>query len=114
MEKPVVGIVMGSDSDLPVMSKAAAILEEFGVPYEMRVISAHREPDVFFEYAKGAEARGLKVIIAGAGMAAFKDAGRGGQPVLDPPDAVRHSGCDGCDRRNKECGASRRPDAGNQ
>ena len=70
MEKPVVGIVMGSDSDLPVMSKAAAILEEFGVPYEMRVISAHREPDVFFEYAKGAEARGLKVIIAGAGMAA--------------------------------------------
>ena len=49
MEKPVVGIVMGSDSDLPVMSKAAAILEEFGVPYEMRVISAHREPDVFLD-----------------------------------------------------------------
>ena len=70
MENPVVGIVMGSDSDLPVMSKAAAILEEFGVPYEMRVISAHREPDVFFDYAKGAEKRGLKVIIAGAGMAA--------------------------------------------
>lgn len=70
MAKPVVGIVMGSDSDLPVMSKAAAILEEFGVGYEMRVISAHREPDVFFDYAKGAEERGIKVIIAGAGMAA--------------------------------------------
>ncbi len=65
-----VGIVMGSDSDLPVMAKAADILEELGVSYEMTVISAHREPDVFFEYAKGAEAKGLKVIIAGAGKAA--------------------------------------------
>lgn len=65
-----VGIVMGSDSDLSVMGKARDILEEFGVAYEIRVISAHREPDVFFEYAKGAQARGLKVIIAGAGMAA--------------------------------------------
>ena len=68
--KPQVGIVMGSDSDMPVMAKAADILEELGSPYEMKIISAHREPDVFFEYAKGAEARGLKVIIAGAGMAA--------------------------------------------
>ena len=65
-----VGIVMGSDSDMSVMGKARDILEEFGVAYEIRVISAHREPDVFFEYAKGAQARGLKVIIAGAGMAA--------------------------------------------
>lgn len=65
-----VGIVMGSDSDLPVMAKAAEILEELGVSYEMRVISAHREPDVFFEYAKSAEEKGFKVIIAGAGMAA--------------------------------------------
>ena len=65
-----VGIVMGSDSDMPVMKKAAQILEEFGVSYEMRIISAHREPDVFFDYAKTAEERGLKVIIAGAGMAA--------------------------------------------
>ena len=65
-----VGIVMGSDSDLPVMGKAADILEELGVEYEMTIISAHREPDVFFEYAKSAESRGFKVIIAGAGMAA--------------------------------------------
>lgn len=65
-----VGIVMGSDSDMPVMSKAAALLEELGVEYDMRIISAHREPDVFFEYAKTAEEKGMKVIIAGAGMAA--------------------------------------------
>jgi 5-(carboxyamino)imidazole ribonucleotide mutase len=67
---PKVGIVMGSDSDMPVMAKAADILEELGVDYEMTIISAHREPDVFFEYAKTAEAKGFKVIIAGAGMAA--------------------------------------------
>ena len=65
-----VGIVMGSDSDMPIMAKAADILEELGIDYEMTIISAHREPDVFFEYAKGAEARGIKVVIAGAGMAA--------------------------------------------
>ena len=65
-----VGIVMGSDSDLPVMAKAADILEELGISYEMKIISAHREPDVFFEYAKTAEEKGFKVIIAGAGMAA--------------------------------------------
>ncbi len=65
-----VGIVMGSDSDMPVMAKAADILEEFGISYEMRIISAHREPDVFFEYAKTAEEKGFQVIIAGAGMAA--------------------------------------------
>ena len=65
-----VGIVMGSDSDMPVMAKAADILEELGIPYEITVISAHREPDVFFEYAKSAEEKGFKVIIAGAGMAA--------------------------------------------
>ena len=65
-----VGIVMGSDSDMPVMSKAAAVLDELGISYEMNIISAHREPDEFFTYAKTAEARGLKVIIAGAGMAA--------------------------------------------
>ena len=65
-----VGIVMGSDSDMPVMKKAAEVLDELGVSYDVRIISAHREPDVFFEYAKGAEAAGMKVIIAGAGMAA--------------------------------------------
>lgn len=61
---------MGSDSDMPVMSKAADMLEKFGIEYEMKIISAHREPDVFFEYAKTAEEKGFKVIIAGAGMAA--------------------------------------------
>ena len=61
---------MGSDSDMPVMSKAADILEKLGIDYEMKIISAHREPDVFFEYAKTAEEKGFKVIIAGAGMAA--------------------------------------------
>ncbi|MCD8037892.1 MAG: 5-(carboxyamino)imidazole ribonucleotide mutase [Lachnospiraceae bacterium] len=65
-----VGIVMGSDSDMPVMAKAADILEELGVSYEITIISAHREPDVFFEYARTAEEKGFKVIIAGAGMAA--------------------------------------------
>ena len=65
-----VGIVMGSDSDMPVMAKAADVLEELGVSYEMKIISAHREPDVFFEYARTAEERGFQVIIAGGGMAA--------------------------------------------
>ncbi len=65
-----VGIVMGSDSDMPVMAKVAETLDEFGIEYEMTIISAHREPDEFFAYAKTAEERGLKVIIAGAGMAA--------------------------------------------
>ena len=65
-----VGIVMGSDSDMPVMSKACEILDQFGVDYDIRIISAHREPDVFFDYAKSAKDKGMKVIIAGAGMAA--------------------------------------------
>lgn len=65
-----VGILMGSDSDLATMSKAAKMLEDFGIDYEMNVISAHREPDVFVEYAKTAEERGIEVIIAGAGGAA--------------------------------------------
>ena len=61
---------MGSDSDLKVMSKAADMLEKFGIDYEMTIISAHRMPDVFFQYAASAEEKGYKVIIAGAGMAA--------------------------------------------
>ena len=65
-----VGIVMGSDSDMPIMKKAAEVLEELGITYDMRIISAHREPDEFFQYAKTAEEQGFKVIIAGAGMAA--------------------------------------------
>lgn len=65
-----VSIVMGSDSDMPVMAQAAEFLDKMGIDYEITVISAHREPDIFFEYAKGAEGRGVKVIIAGAGKAA--------------------------------------------
>ena len=65
-----VGIVMGSDSDMPVMAKAAEILDKFGIDYEMTIISAHREPDIFFNWAKSAEEKGIKVIIAGAGKAA--------------------------------------------
>ena len=65
-----VGIVMGSDSDMPLMKKAAEVLEQLGISFDMRIISAHREPDVFYEYAKTAEDAGIKVIIAGAGMAA--------------------------------------------
>lgn len=65
-----VGIVMGSDSDMPVMSKAADVLTKLGVDFEITIISAHREPDIFYEYAKSAEAKGFRVIIAGAGKAA--------------------------------------------
>jgi 5-(carboxyamino)imidazole ribonucleotide mutase len=70
MAKPLVGILMGSDSDLPVMEKAAEVLKEMGVPYEMDISSAHRLPDKTAEYAKTARQRGIEVIIAGAGMAA--------------------------------------------
>lgn len=65
-----VGILMGSDSDLEIMSKACKVLEELQVEYEMTIISAHRMPDIFMEYAKTAEERGIQVIIAGAGGAA--------------------------------------------
>lgn len=68
--QPLVGVVMGSDSDWPTMQAAAMLLKEFGVPYEARVVSAHRTPDLLFEYASAASARGLQVIIAGAGGAA--------------------------------------------
>lgn len=67
---PVVGVVMGSDSDWPTMQAAAVILKEFGVPFEARVVSAHRTPDLLFDYAAMASERGLKAIIAGAGGAA--------------------------------------------
>ena len=65
-----VAIVMGSDSDMPIMKKAAEFLDQMGIDFEMSIISAHREPDIFFEWAKGAKDRGVKVIIAGAGKAA--------------------------------------------
>ena len=65
-----VAIVMGSDSDMPIMKKAAEFLDQMGIDFEMTIISEHREPDIFFEWAKGAKDRGGKVIIAGAGKAA--------------------------------------------
>lgn len=67
---PLVGIIMGSDSDLPVMKEAAAVLENFGIEYEINIISAHRTPELMAEYASNAHLRGIKVIIAGAGGAA--------------------------------------------
>ena len=70
MKKPVVSIIMGSDSDLPVMSPAAQFLEEFGIPVEVTVVSAHRTPERMVEFARQAHIRGIRVIIAGAGGAA--------------------------------------------
>ena len=69
-KKPLVGIIMGSDSDLSVMQDAAKMLEEFGIPYELKIVSAHRTPDRMMEYSRDAAKNGLKVIIAGAGGAA--------------------------------------------
>ena len=70
MEKPIVSVVMGSESDFGVMQEVAPVFKQFSVPYETRVISAHRTPDIMFEYASSAASRGIKVIIAGAGGAA--------------------------------------------
>jgi len=70
MEKPWVGILMGSESDLPVMERAAAVFKEIGIPYEMDITSAHRLPEKTAHYAKTARERGIEVLIAGAGMAA--------------------------------------------
>lgn len=86
--KPLVGILMGSDSDLPVMRKAAEVCKEFGVDYEMRVISAHRNSMDCFEYSKKAAGRGIKVMIAGAGGAAHLPgvvAGNTTLPVIGVP-----------------------------
>jgi 5-(carboxyamino)imidazole ribonucleotide mutase len=70
MSKPLVGILMGSDSDLPVMEKAADVLKQMGIAYEMDICSAHRMPDRTADYAKSARSRGIEVLICGAGMAA--------------------------------------------
>ena len=69
-QAPLVGVIMGSDSDLPTMQAAIDVLTDFGVPHEVRIVSAHRTPDVMFDYARTAAARGVRVIIAGAGGAA--------------------------------------------
>lgn len=90
---PVIGIVMGSNSDWPTMQAAAKVLKDFGVPFEARVVSAHRTPDLMFEYAEQARARGLKAIIAGAGGAAHLPgmiAAKTTVPVLGVPVASRH------------------------
>lgn len=90
---PLIGLVMGSDSDWPVLQAAARILKEHSVPYEARVVSAHRTPDLLFEYAATARARGLRAIIAGAGGAAHLPgmvAAKTTLPVLGVPIPSRH------------------------
>ncbi|MFN2411567.1 MAG: 5-(carboxyamino)imidazole ribonucleotide mutase, partial [Pyrinomonadaceae bacterium] len=81
-EKPLVGVIMGSKSDWETIKAAADALAEFGVPYETKIVSAHRTPDLLFEYAKSAESRGLEVIIAGAGGAAHLPGMCASQTVL--------------------------------
>lgn len=95
MSNPVVGIIMGADKDLEVMSEAAKLLDEFGVSYEMRITSAHRTPDVMTEYAQEAYSRGLKVIIAGAGGSAHLPGMTASEtilPVLAVPIRPPHHG----------------------
>ena len=92
-EKPLVGVVMGSQSDWDVMQHAARVLKDFGVPFEHRVVSAHRTPDTMFEYAEQARGRGLACIIAGAGGAAHLPgmiASKTTLPVLGVPVPSRH------------------------
>jgi 5-(carboxyamino)imidazole ribonucleotide mutase len=96
----VVGIVMGSDSDMEKMQKAAAELEERGIAHEVRVMSAHREPDLVAEYAKGARGRGLRVIIAGAGISAALPGAVAAHteiPVIGVPRSGRLSAAGGLD-----------------
>ncbi len=81
-ENPIVSIIMGSTSDWETMKNAADILEDFGIPFETKVISAHRTPDLLFEFAKSAESRGIKIIIAGAGGAAHLPGMCAAQTVL--------------------------------
>ena len=98
MSKPLVGIIMGSDSDLPVMSAAVQMCEEFGIEYEVSIVSAHRTPDRLVEYSTSAVERGLKVIIAGAGGAAHLPgmvAALTPLPVIGVP--VRGSNLEGMD-----------------
>jgi 5-(carboxyamino)imidazole ribonucleotide mutase len=89
---PLVGVIMGSDSDLETMQGAIDVLTEFGVPHEVRIVSAHRTPDVMVEYARSAVARGLRVIVAGAGGAAHlpgMTASLTALPVIGVPVALR-------------------------
>ncbi len=91
--EPIVGIVGGSRSDFPTLEAAVAVLDELGVASELRVVSAHRTPDLLFAYAEGAAARGLQVIIAGAGGAAHLPgmlAAKTALPVIGVPIATEH------------------------
>ena len=93
VQQPLVAIIMGSDSDWPVMKAAAAMLDDFGVPYEARVVSAHRTPDLMFEFAETARVRGIRAIIAGAGGAAHLPgmvAAKTTVPVLGVPVPSKH------------------------
>ena len=93
IDKPVVGVVMGSQSDWDVMQHAAKVLKDFGVPFEHKVVSAHRTPDAMFDYAESARERGLKCIIAGAGGAAHLPgmiASKTTLPVLGVPVPTKH------------------------
>lgn len=94
MSQPLIGIIMGSQSDLPVMQEAADILEELGVSFEINIVSAHRTPERMYEYAKSARNRGLKAIIAGAGGAAHLPgmvASMTSLPVIGVPVKSRNS-----------------------
>lgn len=82
IQNPLVSIIMGSKSDWPTMKNSADVLEEFGVPFESKIVSAHRTPDLLFEFAKSAESRGIEVIIAGAGGAAHLPGMCASQTVL--------------------------------
>lgn len=98
MNKPLVGIIMGSDSDLPVMSEAAKILDEFQIPYELTIVSAHRTTKRMYEYANASMQKGLKVIIAGAGGSAHLPgmvASLTAVPVIGVP--VKSKSLDGLD-----------------
>ena len=93
MSKPLVAIIMGSDSDWPVMKNAAQILADFGVPYEAKVVSAHRTPDLMFAFAENAQKNGYQIIIAGAGGAAHLPgmvAAKTTLPVLGVPVPSKH------------------------
>ncbi|MFO7524214.1 MAG: 5-(carboxyamino)imidazole ribonucleotide mutase, partial [Ignavibacteriaceae bacterium] len=97
-DKPIVGIIMGSDSDLPIMQDAAMMLQEFNISYEVKILSAHRTPDQHAEYSKSAKERGLMVIIAAAGGAAHLPGVTAAQttlPVIGVP--IKSKSLDGMD-----------------
>ena len=92
-KNPIIGVVMGSDSDWPIMKLATEVLEEFGIKYESKVVSAHRTPDIMYEYAENAKDRGIKCIIAGAGGAAHLPgmlAAKTELPILGVPIPTKH------------------------